>query len=39
MKLENLLIVNPWVGNIGPNTFLKNFYKNIDSTKIKLTVI
>lgn len=39
MKLENLLIVNPWVGNIGPNTFLKNFYRNIDSSKIKLTVI
>lgn len=39
MKLENLLIVNPWVGNIGPNTFLKNFYRNIDPSKIKLTVI
>lgn len=37
--MENLLIVNPWVGNIGPNTFLKNFYRNIDSSKIKLTVI
>lgn len=39
MKQENLLIVNPWVGNIGPNTFLKNFYRNIDSSKVKLTVI
>lgn len=39
MKLENLLIVNPWVGNIGPNTFLKNFYRNVDLSRIKVTVI
>ncbi|UKJ08256.1 glycosyltransferase [Solitalea lacus] len=39
MKLDNLLIVNPWTGNIGPNTFLKNFYRNLDYSNIKLTVI
>lgn len=39
MKKETLLIVNPWVGNIGPNTFLKNLYPNIDLSKVELTVI
>lgn len=39
MKIDNLLIVNPWAGNIGPNTFLKNFYRNFDYSSTKLTVI
>lgn len=37
--MKNLLIINPWIGNIGPNTFLKNFYRNLDTSKISLTVI
>ena len=35
--MKRILIVNPWEGNIGPNTFLKNFFREIPEN-INLTV-
>lgn len=39
LSVKNVLIINPWCGNIGPNTFLKNFYRNINFNTVKLTII
>lgn len=38
--LRRVLIVNPWAGNIGPNTYLKNFHEKIPKNiRINFTVI
>lgn len=37
--MKNILIINPWAGNIGPNTFLKNFFRNIQPYNVKLTIV
>lgn len=40
MIMKNILIINPWEGNIGPNTFLKNFYlEKSNNINFELTII
>ncbi len=40
MRPKNILIINPWVGKIGPNTFLYNFLIGKPNTvNINVTVI
>ena len=37
--MKNILVINPWAGNIGPNTFLRGFVRQIDPLKNKLTIL
>lgn len=34
--MKKILIINPWEGNIGPNTFMKSFYRNLESVNVTI---
>ena len=38
-SFNNILIINPWSGNIGPNTFLKNLVFSLISKNINVTIL